>query len=165
MKSSDNNNGERGRLCQRQLGLAKSKGLNFNIDFFVNCRLIAPMHELCAIIYLTMGYKVVCLNCRKAFNTSSDYHAHVPTKCPECSGQLVMFNHKFRPPKQSDVKAWKVVTFLYEHGFNYQHVQKDIPYELLKNMPESDQYVEYPENMTDAKDFVEKYKTQARKLN
>jgi hypothetical protein len=120
---------------------------------------------LCAIIHFTMGYKVVCLNCRKAFNISSDYDAHVPKRCPKCSRQLVMFNHKFRPPKQFDVKAWKVVAFLYEHGFNYQHVQKDISYDILRKMPESERYVEYPENIADAKEFVQKYKTQARKLN
>ena len=112
-----------------------------------------------------MGEKVVCLNCRKAFNISSDYDAHVPEKCPECSGDLVMLNHKFRPPKQSDIKAWKVVMFLYEHGFNYQHVQKDVPYEILKNMPQGERYVEYPENMSNAKEFVEKYKAQARRVN
>jgi hypothetical protein len=76
-----------------------------------------------------------------------------------------MFNHKFRPPKHSDLKAWKVVTFLYAHGFNYQHIQKDIPFDILKNMPESDWYEEYPSNMRDAKEFVEKYKSQALKLN
>jgi DNA-directed RNA polymerase subunit RPC12/RpoP len=97
--------------------------------------LTATRSPLCAIIHFTMGYKVICLNCRKAFNISSDYNAHVPKKCPECSSQLVMFNHKFQPPKQSDIKAWKVVAFLYENGFNYQHVQKDIPFDMLKNMP------------------------------
>jgi DNA-directed RNA polymerase subunit RPC12/RpoP len=112
-----------------------------------------------------MGYKVVCLNCRKAFNIASDYDAHVPNKCPECSGQLVLFNHKFRPPKQSDVKGWKLVAFLYEHGFTYQHIQKDIPYDILKNLPESERYVEYPENMIDAQEFVEKYKSQTPKRN
>ena len=111
-----------------------------------------------------MGHKVVCLNCRKAFNISSDYTVHVPEKCPECSRKLVVFNHKFRPPKQSDIKAWKVVAFLYEHGFNYQHIQKSIPYEILKNMPESERYEEYPTNMKEAKDFVTIYKSQARKL-
>jgi hypothetical protein len=112
-----------------------------------------------------MGYKAVCLNCRKAFNLSPDYTLHVPVKCFECSGQLVMFNHKFRPPKHSDIKAWKVVAFLYTHGFNYQHIQKDIPLDILKNMPESDRYEEYPSNMKDAKQFVEKHKSQALKLN
>jgi len=112
-----------------------------------------------------MGYKAVCLNCRKAFNLSSDFTLHAPDKCPECSGRLAMFNHKFRPPKQSDMKAWKVITFLYIHGFNYQHIQKDIPIDIMKNMIESNRYEEYPSNMKDAKQFVEKYKSQALKFN
>jgi hypothetical protein len=58
-----------------------------------------------------------------------------------------------------------MVAFLYEHGFNYQHVQKDIPFEILKNMPECERYVDYPETIVEAKEFVEKYKSQARKLN
>ena len=111
-----------------------------------------------------MGYKAACLNCRKAFNLSSDYTGHVPEMCPECSGQLLLFNHKFRPPKQSDIKAWKVVAFLYEHGFNYQHVQKEMPFDALRNMPENGLYEEYPTNLRDAKVFVEKYKAQAQKL-
>ena len=110
-----------------------------------------------------MGHKVVCLNCRKAFNISSDFTAHVPEKCPECSGKLLMFNHKFKPPKQSDIQAWKVVAFLYEHGFYYQHIQKDLPDEILKNMPISDRYVEYPNSLSEAKEFINKYKNQARK--
>ena len=111
-----------------------------------------------------MGYKAVCLNCRKAFNLSSDYTGHVPEMCPECSGQLLLFNHKFQPPKQSDIKAWKVVAFLYEHWFNYQHVQKEMPFDALRNMPENGLYEEYPTNLRDAKVFVEKYKAQAQKL-
>ena len=112
-----------------------------------------------------MGYKAVCLSCRKAFNVSSDYADHIPVKCPECSGKLITFNHKFRPPKQSDIKTWKVVAFLYKHGFNYQHVQKDMPFDTLRNMPEGDRYEEYPTNMNDAKEFVEKYKSQDQKLS
>lgn len=111
-----------------------------------------------------MGHKVVCLNCRKSFNISSDYTAHVPEKCPDCSGKLVVFDHKFRPPKQSDLKTWKVIIFLYQHGFNYQHIQKDLPNDVLKDIPENDRYEEYPTKMKEAKEFVTKYKSQARKL-
>lgn len=110
-----------------------------------------------------MGYKAVCLNCRKAFNIASYYDGHVPEKCPECSGPLALFNHKFRPPKQTDIKSWQLVAFLYQHGFNYQHIETEMSGGVAEKLPVTERYIKYPENLKDAKVFVEKYKTQARK--
>src|SRR5258708_21861436 len=106
-----------------------------------------------------MGYKIVCLNCRKAFSTGRDHH--VTEQCPECGNIYVFYNHKFKPPKKDDVKAWKVVSFLYEHGFTYQHVYKDLG---IYRWYDSDNFVEYPKSLDEAKEFVIKYKSQAKNL-
>ena len=101
-----------------------------------------------------MGYKSVCLNCRKAFSTGRDYP--ISEKCLECGNEYIFYNHKFKPPKKDDIKAWKVVGFLHEHGFNYQHVWES-----------KESYAEYPKTLEEAKEFVIKYKSQAKttKLN
>ncbi len=33
--------------------------------------------------------------------------------CPECGQKMAEENHKFRPPKKSDIKAWGVSKFLH----------------------------------------------------
>ncbi len=106
-----------------------------------------------------MGHKMVCLTCRKAFSTASG-NQHMPAKCQECGGDYVFYNHKFRPPAKSDIKAWKVVSFLFEHGFTYQHINK----KYIKPEKGYGHYIlaEYPNTIIEAKDFVEKYKSQAR---
>jgi hypothetical protein len=108
-------------------------------------------------LFLDMGYKNVCLVCRKAFSTGRDFHT--PSKCPECNGEFVFYNHKFRPPPKDDLKAWKVVSFLYEHGFTYQHIYKDLG---LYNRYVSENMADYPMTLDQAKEFVVKYKGQAR---
>ena len=95
-----------------------------------------------------MGYKIVCLTCRKAFSIGPDYLK--PEKCSEWGGNYLSYNHKFRPPKKDDLKAWKVVSFLNEYGFNYQHVKES-----------NGEYVGYPTTLEEAKEFVDKYQKQA----
>jgi len=80
----------------------------------------------------------------------------VPGQCPECGNSYVFYNHKFKPPKKDDLKAWKVVSFLYEHGFTYQHIHKDFSNLRIEN------YADYPKNLDEAKEFVIKYKSQAK---
>lgn len=97
-----------------------------------------------------MSYKLVCLNCQKAFNLSPDYieREKQSLKCPECRELAVYFPHRFRPPKKADSNKWAVVKYLYDNGFTYQHISNQ----------EGNSYVKYPETMTEAKEFVEKYK-------
>ncbi len=107
-----------------------------------------------------MGYKNVCLPCRKAFNMGTD-HALIRAKnCPECGNPMCLINHKFRPPKRSDIKQWKVVDFLLRHGFVYQHIQDRI--EVIDRKTYS-YYASYPTTMKEAEEFVETYKDQAIK--
>jgi DNA-directed RNA polymerase subunit RPC12/RpoP len=108
-----------------------------------------------------MGYKMVCLTCRKAFSTSTD-NQHMPEKCQECGFFFVLYNQKFRPPKRTDLKAWRVVSFLYEHGFVYQHIYKT-PRPVIQEVHEN--YVQYPESLDEAKEFVLEYRNQAKKTS
>ena len=68
--------------------------------------------------------------------------------------ETTIFNHKFRPPKQSDIKKWKLVEYLKNNGFVYQHILKEAE-------PGSFQEVSYPTTIEEAKEFVLKYKSQA----
>ncbi|MDB5199582.1 MAG: hypothetical protein JWO92_1545 [Chitinophagaceae bacterium] len=97
-----------------------------------------------------MGYKKVCFNCRKAF-TISDLSS---LACPECGGIVILFNHKFRPPKKDDLNKWAVVKFLSDKGFTYNHVwEKDENSNSYTEVP-------YPETMKEAIEFATKYKTE-----
>lgn len=105
-----------------------------------------------------MGYKKVCFNCRKALSISSDFTIKHSLTCPESGKQTTILSHLFRPPKQDDLKKWKVVEFLKDHGFLYQHI-----YEVYTGSILSGQ-LQYPETMKEAKEFVVKYKDQAYQL-
>ncbi|GAA4437313.1 hypothetical protein GCM10023091_16340 [Ravibacter arvi] len=100
-----------------------------------------------------MGYKLVCLDCQKAFNLESDFveRAKQSEKCPECGQVAIRYLHRFRPPKKSDDKAWEVVRFLYENGFAYHR--------HITNADRSG-YEKYPETMREAREFVERMKFQ-----
>lgn len=101
-----------------------------------------------------MGYKKVCLHCRKGFSIYQNQQDDINLTCPECGNKTTLFNHKFRPPRQNDTKRWKLVEFLKNQGFVYQHVYKEA---------EGGGYLEvpYPANLEEAKEFVETYKSQA----
>jgi len=82
-------------------------------------------------------------------------------KCPECGNEAIAVTHRFRPPKVNDNRKWEVVKFLIENGFPYQHISI---YESDRHgIPRFVRYAPYPENMIDAVEFVEQYKTQALK--
>lgn len=105
-----------------------------------------------------MGYKKVCFNCRKAFSIPSDHTVNPSLTCPECGMQTIIFSHLFKPPKHDDLKKWKVIEFLKDHGFLYQHVYETYTPSILSGQ------LQYPETMKEAKAFVIKYKAQAYKL-
>ena len=52
------------------------------------------------------------------------------------------------------------IKYLIENGSFYQHIYKEIKY---KNMDVHENYIDYPETLREAKEFVERYKGQARK--
>lgn len=71
---------------------------------------------------------------------------------------MIILPHRFRPPRKEDEKAWQVVEFLIRNGFPYQRVYEDIVKGDFKGLKKN---TSYPENLRDAKEFVEKYKDQA----
>ena len=107
-----------------------------------------------------MGQKKVCLNCRKAFNQNSDFENRGGLTCPDCGQKMTEVNHKFRPPKKSDLKAWATSKYLIENGFIYQHVYKDV--EERNGLVAKEKYVDYPTTIKEAKKFVADYKDQAQ---
>lgn len=101
-----------------------------------------------------MGYKKVCFSCRKAFSLYLNDSSNFSLICPECGNPVTVLSHLFQPPKQNDIKKWKVAEYLKEHGFIYQHI-----FEI--NPTDKTPYSQYPETMSEAKEFVEKYSDQA----
>lgn len=102
-----------------------------------------------------MGHKGVCFTCKKAF---SSYRTKMPKICPECSNEIVVYPHRFRPPAKNDLKKWEVVAYLRQHGFLYHYIYEE--HEHINENGERrirSRYVQYPETMRAAKEFVEKY--------
>lgn len=111
-----------------------------------------------------MGYKEVCMHCRKAWNRPFTTQAR-EVLCPDCGQSTIRLTHRFRPPKKEDKQGWAVVDFLIKNGFHYQHIYDS---ERLTDNLRSYNYtvkklVKYPKNLKEAKLFVEKYKAQAVK--
>ena len=103
-----------------------------------------------------MGHKKVCLDCRISFNRAFDRGSELTYPCPECGKSMILLPHRFRPPKKTDETKWGVVKFLIDNGFYYQHISEPT---IIGNT----KYVEYPDNLPEAKEFVIKYKNQAKK--
>ena len=40
-------------------------------------------------------------------------------KCPQCKQLMKAMGHDFKTPKQNDLKQWKKVEILFEHGFKF----------------------------------------------
>ena len=101
-----------------------------------------------------MGYKTICLECRKTYNHGSDFEKFHIGNCPECGKLMLEVDQKFKSPKTNEIKLWETVRYLVNEGFKYQRI-----YEVKFQTP----FVKYPENLRDAKEFVVKYSEQALK--
>lgn len=100
-----------------------------------------------------MGAKHVCFACRKAVNVP--YAATGPMRCTDCGAGLVVLPHRFRPPKKREEDKWAVAKYLVDHGYCYQHL---LPSNFVGwATTKFGNYVQYPEKLRDAKEFVEKY--------
>ena len=110
-----------------------------------------------------MGYKSVCLDCRKSLNVKLVNNSERIYPCSECGKPMTLISHRFKPPRKTENKKWETVEFLIEHGFYYQHVYENV--EVKKSgIIVYENYARYPENIKEAKEFVEKYKEQAQKV-
>ncbi len=108
-----------------------------------------------------MGHKVVCLDCKKSFSQGTDFNDRKEANCPDCGRPMALLPHRFRPPKKSDDEKWETVKFLIDNGFYFQHIYEKV--ETKNGVTSYQNYVAYPDNIRDAKEFVERYKHQARK--
>jgi hypothetical protein len=109
-----------------------------------------------------VGYKSVCVNCRIAFNHDTDFNNTRSKVCPECSKEMIEVSHNFKPPKKSNLKGWKVVQYLIDNGFIYQHIYKTIV-KTKNGITKYQSPVKYPMKMDEAKEFVMKYREQSIK--
>jgi hypothetical protein len=64
---------------------------------------------------------------------------------------MAIVHHKFKPPRRNDLKRWKLVELLVKNGFLFQPVYEKIGVAIYLK-------VDYPKNLIEAKEFVEKYK-------
>ncbi len=108
-----------------------------------------------------MGYKSVCIECRKSLNRPLDMGSDRLYPCPECGKPMILLPHRFRPPKKSEDKKWETVKYLIDNGFYFQHIYEIV--ETKNGVVSYQNFVAYPDNIRDAKEFVEKFKEQAMK--
>ncbi len=69
---------------------------------------------------------------------------------------MQLINHSFRPPRKLDDRRWKVVRYLVENGFVFQHLYQTGKDEYSK--PATNNYISYPKTLNDAAEFVQKNK-------
>jgi hypothetical protein len=100
-----------------------------------------------------MGHKIVCFECRKAFNVGADYNGTQSSNCPECGQLAERYQHCFRPPRRNATKQWEVVRFLNQHGFYYQHIS------------DGKSYAAYPTTLLEAREFVITYAEKSAKAH
>ncbi|KAA9001095.1 hypothetical protein FJU30_07510 [Affinibrenneria salicis] len=93
----------------------------------------------------------VCFICRKAYRKPPAVAAR---RCPQCGGAMTGLSRKFATPARSDIRQWKKVQYLVEHGFFFQSVYR---------LSEGGGYckVAYPASLADAREFVRLYAAQA----
>jgi DNA-directed RNA polymerase subunit RPC12/RpoP len=99
-----------------------------------------------------MGYKDICLTCRKAFNRGTDFTNPLLVSCPECGTTTIAVSHKFKPPRKLDSRKWEVVELLLNNGFLYEQISEEIEPGVYKSLGS------YPENMREAKEFIHKFR-------
>lgn len=102
------------------------------------------------------GYRFphVCLDCRKSFKFPVQTTARV---CPQCKRPMVRLSRKFSAPQSSDLHQWRKVRYLVENGFLFYPIQEMIA-------PNASVRAEYPRTLSEAKLFVERYRSQAHKV-
>ncbi|OUJ69400.1 hypothetical protein BXP70_26555 [Hymenobacter crusticola] len=100
-----------------------------------------------------MGAKHVCFACRKAVNVPDG--ATDPLRCTNCTAELVVLPNRFRPPKQREEDQWATARYLVEHGYCYEHLAPNqFPGWATTKYGN---YVQYPVNLWEGKEFVEQY--------
>lgn len=91
----------------------------------------------------TFLFPHVCFACRKSFKKPESTGLR---QCPQCKGEMVRLSRKFKPPKNTDVEAWRVVEYVVKAGFSYESIHI-----------ENGQQAHYPKTMKEAVEFVRSY--------
>jgi hypothetical protein len=94
-------------------------------------------------------FSFACFDCRRSFKRRYE-HGVYERPCPVCGGSAKRLDRKFQPPSRNDVKQWEKVEYLYEHGFRFHSVHD------AEGQP-----VPYPKTLTEAEEFVVRFKDQA----
>jgi hypothetical protein len=98
----------------------------------------------------------VCVQCwasfRRPFQKGVDYRP-----CASCGRDAVRVDVRFRTPRKTDDKQWRKVDFLFEHGFYFQKVYRQIARGTYVR-------VLYPRYLAEARRFVVAFKSQAMAL-
>ena len=69
-----------------------------------------------------MGYKNVCTNCRISLSEGTNYELFNTNKpCPTCKGKMYFVNEKFKTPKESNDKEWKLIEYLLLSGYDFRN--------------------------------------------
>lgn len=101
-----------------------------------------------------MGFKLVCTNCRTSFSVGNDGQDIKNTaKCRTCTKPAYILHHKFKPPKKKDKKAWQIIEFLIQNGFNFSSAS--VPLVDDKNQFWGNLQVGYPQTMEEAQLFIQ----------
>lgn len=88
---------------------------------------------MCRYAFKTYKEHFTCFNCRKTFKENfprvyrekkqlvlRNSATYLDTRfCPQCKREMVDLGLDFKTPKQTDLKQWKKVQILYQHGFTY----------------------------------------------
>lgn len=83
----------------------------------------------------------------------TDFENFRNSNCQICGNKMIFYTHRFQPPTKNDLDSWKVIEFLKENGFKFQHIYDE---SIIQT------YVPYPKTMREAKEFVLRYKDQAK---
>lgn len=94
--------------------------------------------------------KSVCFECRKAFERPWK-ETEVTATCPNCGGETLRYDKRFRPPKKTNLRQWRKVEFLRDHGFYFQKVYESIEPGVYRR-------VCYPKDIIAAREFVKTHK-------
>lgn len=79
----------------------KKKHPNFHAGIFYDGHPNYPISVGCTM-------RSICFSCRKCFHTLYWPRIHEQT-CPDCKRPLVGAGTHFKPPKRSNIKAWKLL--------------------------------------------------------
>ena len=98
-----------------------------------------------------MGYKNVCINCRISLSEGTNYELFNTNKtCPICKGKMYFVNEKFKAPKKSNDKEWKIIEYLLLSGYDFRNPI----YGAERYM-----YFEFPKNLEEAESFIRKIRS------